>query len=184
MTDKLNRSQNAVEMQAVVTLKAARDVAETIETLRRALRETPDHWRRRRLKDDLLEAAERLCNLLDLLISWLSMVPQTIRDPLNEGIHELRGKLLSVGMKLVGDRAQRIIDQAEGIATQREELPLGVPLHLGEALAMLNTTVDVLGGPEAMPQDVLIRIDEAARLIARLKDLEGHTGFMKEIERS
>jgi hypothetical protein len=138
------------EIQAVITLKAARDVAEDIEGFRNALKNDRLSARQRaRLKDDLLEAAERLCNLLDLLISWISMVSESIREPLSEGIQDMRDRLLATGIKLIGDKAQRLLDQAK--LSMDGGFPLGLSFRMSEAAVNLNSTVEALGGFDSMP---------------------------------
>ncbi|HLN24278.1 MAG TPA: hypothetical protein VK558_09870 [Patescibacteria group bacterium] len=175
-------SRSSTDFQAVVTLKAARDVAETIEEFRRALR-AKDLSRRQRqsFKDQLLEAAERLCNLLDLLMSWLDTVSPSVRAPLGEGISELRGKLLATGMKLVADRTQRLIESASAIVGGRAAFPLGISMTLGVSVATLLAIVEALGGRAAMSDDINAKITEVERLLKRLRIMEYDLGLTKEL---
>jgi hypothetical protein len=175
-------SRTSTDFQAVVTLKAARDVAETIEEFRRALR-AKDLSRRQRqsFKDQLLEAAERLCNLIDLLLSWRDSVSPSVRKPLNESITELRGKLLAVGMKLVADRAQRIIEHASAIIAGRLGFPLGISMTLGVSVATLLAIVEALGGRAAMLEETNAKVAEAERLLKRLRIMEYDLGLTKEL---
>ena len=175
-------SRSSTDFQAVVTLKAARDVAETIEDFRRALR-AKDLSRKQRqsFKDQLLEAAERLCNLLDLLISWLDTVSPSVRAPLGDGIMELRGKLLATGMKLVADRAQRLIDHASAIVSGRVGFPLGISMTLGVSVTTLRAIVEALGGRAVMLEETNAKLDEVERLLKRLRIMEYDMGLTKEL---
>jgi|GEM_PF-1402572 len=173
-------ARSATEMQSVATLRAARDVAASIEGMRQKLKddELPDR-QRQRLKDDLLEAAERLCNLLDLLMSWLSMVSDAIRTPLEEGIQELRNKLLGTAVKLIADKAQRLIDQTAFI---EQGFPLGLSFRLITSLSELMSTVTALGGFEAMPDEVRQKLIEAEERIEALRQMEEQFCFSAELE--
>ena len=167
------------EIQAVVTLKAARDVAEDIEAFRNALRDDSLSPRRRaKLKDDLLEAAERLCNLLDLLISWLEMVSESIREPLSEGIQDMRERLLATGVKLIGDKAQRLLDGANRAI--QGGFPLGLSFLMAESSTNLNSTVDALGGFDSMPDDVKELLCQLSDMCEHLRHLEESYAFSQE----
>ncbi|OIQ90201.1 hypothetical protein GALL_278870 [mine drainage metagenome] len=175
--------QSATELQAVVTLKAARDVARDIEDLRNRLKDDGIHpFQRQRLKDDLLEAAERLCNLLDLLMSWLTMVSASVRHPLSEGIQELRERLLSTGVRLIGDKADRLLTQADLASRGDGVFPLGISFRMAEAVANLLTTVEVLGGYEAMPEDVQEKLASAQDMVHHLRLMEENYAFAREFE--
>jgi len=178
-----DRPSANTELQVVVTLKAAREVAETIEAMRRSLRQADlPAPRRAQIKDDLLEAAERLCNLLDLLSSWTGVVSAGVRRPLEDGIVELRTKLLSTGVRLVGDRAQKLIDQAQGIADQSQEFPIGVSVRLSEAVRTLMMTVQSLGGIGAMPPEIQDKLHAARAQITRVAALEDQVGLTRNID--
>jgi uncharacterized Zn finger protein len=175
--------RSATEIQAVVTLKAARDVAENIEKLRAALRDDElPRSRRERLKDDLLEAAERLCNLLDLLLSWVAMVSESVRDPLEQGVSELRTKLLSTGIRLISDRLDRMLKQGRAILDGSEGFPLGISMRLNEALAGLDSTIAALGGLEAMPPEMAEKFDEVQDQVERLREMEDQVGLVKDFD--
>ena len=167
------------EIQAVITLRAARDVAEDIEGFRNALKDDSLSSRQRnRLKDDLLEAAERLCNLLDLLISWIGMVSESIREPLSEGIQDMRDRLLSTGVKLIGDKAQRLLDQAK--RSMEGGFPLGLSFRMSEAATNLNSTVEALGGFDSMPDEVKELLCQLADMAEHLRHLEDSFVFSQE----
>lgn len=167
------------EIQAVITLRAARDVAEDIEGFRNALKDDRLSGRQRtRLKDDLLEAAERLCNLLDLLISWISMVSESIREPLSEGIQDMRDRLLSTGVKLIGDKAQRLLDQAKRSMTGG--FPLGLSFRMSQAATNLNSTVEALGGFDSMPDEVKELLCQLGDMVEHLRHLEDSFVFSQE----
>ncbi|HVI49733.1 MAG TPA: hypothetical protein VM661_00830 [Candidatus Sulfotelmatobacter sp.] len=172
-------AQSTTEIQALATLKAARVVAEDIEALRNALKEDGLSQRKRqKLKDDLLEAAERLCNLLDLLLSWLSMVSESIRQPLSAGIQDMRDRLLSTGVKLIGDKAQRLLDHANGVL--KSGFPLGLSFRVNEAASSLNSTVEALGGFESMPDDVKELLYQLGDMVEHLRHLEESFAFSQE----
>jgi len=171
--------QTSTEIQALATLKAARVVAGDIEALRNALKDgSLSPRKRQKLKDDLLEAAERLCNLLDLLLSWLSMVSESIRDPLSNGIQDMRDRLLSTGVKLIGDKAQRLLDNANGAL--KGGFPLGLSFRMNEAATNLNSTVEALGGFDSMPDEVKEQLYQLNDMVDHLRHLEESFAFSQE----
>lgn len=181
MNQRSPAPQSATELQAVVTLRAARDVARDIEDLRNQLKDDNLPPRRRQqLKDALLEAAERLCNLMDLLLSWLSMVSAGVREPLSTGIQDLRDRLLTTGVRLIGDKAQRLIDEATLAADLKEGFPLGISFRLADAVASLNSTVEVLGGFDSMPDELQAQLSHCDELIHHLRLMEEDFSFSQE----
>ena len=167
------------EIQAVITLRAARDVAEDIEGFRNALRDNGLSARQRsHLKDGLLDAAERLCNLLDLLISWIEVVSESIREPLSEGINDMRDRLLATGVKLIGDKAQRLLDHAT--RSMEGGFPLGLSFRISEAAANLNGTVEALGGFDSMPDEVKELLCQLSDMVDHLRHLEDSFVFSQE----
>lgn len=158
------------DIQALRTLKAARDVAEALEGARKRLRAGGLPPRsKQRLREDMLGAAERLCNLIDLLLSWRTRVSAQVREGMEEAVAELRGKFLGVGLRLVGDRAERMIVRAAPVLAGDEPLPVSLPDRFSGWLADLHVIVHGLGGVDALPPEVSERLRRAEEAEAELR---------------
>ena len=115
-------------------------------------------------------------------MSWLTMVSASVRHPLSEGIQELRERLLSTGVRLIGDKADRLLTQAD-LATRGDGVfPLGISFRLAEAVANLLATVEVLGGYEAMPEEVQEKLASAQDMVHHLRLMEENYAFAREFE--
>lgn len=169
--------------QARTTLLAARDVAETIEAARAQLRD-PNLPRnsRAKLKSGLLEAAERLVNLLELLASRLDRLSKPQQEVLGAGIVELRGKLLATGIKLVNDKVERIRDRAVGVTERGEEYSLGLSDRLAEQLSQVEATVAALGGKVLLPEQLGGKLAETEKAVGGLKAIERSHGMLRDVE--
>lgn len=175
--------ETAEEIQARTTLLAARDVATSIEDIRARLKNPSlSRVQRAQLKDGLLEAAERLVNLLELLGSRLDRLSRAQREILEEGIGQLRGKLLSTGLRLVGDKVERIRDRAVGVVERGEELSLGLSTRLSHALSQVEGTVAALGGKTLLPETLEGKLVETERAVGSLFELERSHGMLGDLE--
>ena len=175
--------ETAEEIQARMTLLAARDVAGAIEAARSRLKDPAlSRAGRARLKDQLLEAAERLVNLLELLGSRLDRLSKPQQLILGEGIAELRAKLLSTGLRLVGDKVERIHERAVGVMEHGAEYSLGLSERLSHALSEVESTVSALGGKDALPETLGGKLVETERAVDGLQQIERTRGMLQDLE--
>lgn len=183
MARKTVQPETAEDVQARTTLLAARDVAATIEQIRTRLR-SPDLATRTRirLKDGLLEAAERLVNLLELLASRADRLSKHVRPVVVDGIGELRGKLVATGLRLVGDKVERIHDRAVGVTERGEECALGLSTKLSEELGAVEATVEALGGKAALPPELDDKLERTEKAVDGLHRIERAHGMLRELE--
>lgn len=171
------------DSQARTTLLAARKVAEAIEAARAQLRD-PNLSRasRSKLKNSLLEAAERLVNLLELLASRLDRLSKEHREVLGAGIVELRSKLLATGLKLVNDKVERIHERAVGVTERGEEYSLGLSDRLAEQLRDVEATVAALGGKVQLPEQLGGKLAETEKALGGLRAIEQAHGMLRDVE--
>lgn len=169
--------QLSADVQAKVTLQAARDVAFSLEQTLKAIRHPKDGGR---VSADAMEITERLFNLLDLLTSWLEVVGPAMRDDLATGIAYLRGKALPVGVRLISQRAARILRRGETAVAGEAGFPVGISFALAEAVAGLRTSVDSLGGMENFPPELRATIDQTYAVVEVLLTLESQHPVFRE----
>ena len=167
--------QISTDFQAKVTLRAARDVAVSLEETLKAAHHSSDSRK-------ALEITERLFNLLDLLTSWLEVVGPGLRDDLATGIAVLRDKALPVGVRLLGQRARRILRRGEHAASGADGFPVGISLALAESVAGLRTSIDSLGGLENIPDELRTTIERSYAVIETLMALEKAHPVFQEFE--
>lgn len=182
-TSKRRSPETAEEIQARTTLLGAREVAATIETLRGRLKDGAlSRNARARLKGNLLEAAERLVNLLELLMSRLDGLSKPQQEILCEGVAELRTKLLSIGLRLVNDKVERIHERAVGVTERGEEYSIGLSARLLDALSQVEGTIAALGGKTALPETLGGKLIETERAVGGLQAIERTYGMLEDLE--
>lgn len=170
-------NQVSTDSQAKLTLQAARDVAYSLERILKAARHPGTAAQ---LPAGAMETAERLFNLLDLLTSWLEVVGPGMRDDLALGIDVLRDKALPVGVRLIGQRALRILKRGTRAASGTDGFPVGVSYSLAEAVAGLRTSIDSLGGMENLPDDMRTTIVQAYDIVETLLQMESRNVVFRE----
>ncbi|HIJ62037.1 MAG TPA: hypothetical protein HPQ04_05025 [Rhodospirillaceae bacterium] len=161
-------------------MQAARDVAFSLDQTLKSARHAAASPSA--LSGKALETTERLFNLLDLLSSWLEVVGPGLHDDLATGIAVLRDKALPVGVRLIGQRARRILRRGEHAASGADGFPVGISLALAESVAGLRTSVDSLGGMENIPDELRTTIDRTYKVIETLIELENRHGVFREFE--
>lgn len=162
----------AGEVQALTVIDAAAAVAASLEAQRRALAREP----RRRYKAALMEAAERLVNLVSLAAERMSDdVGHEVRSHVIGRLGELRERLLATSFGLVGERADTIIRRARAVDGQRREYPLGLAAKLAAALSSIEQAVEAMGGSGQLDGDLRAKVVEAREAVSRLKEIEAET---------
>ena len=169
--------QVSTDLQAKLTLQAARDVAASLERILKAARRPGGAAH---LPAGAMETTERLFNLLDLLTSWLEVVGPAMRDDLALGIDVLRNKALPVGVRLIGQRALRILRRGSRAASGADGFPVGVSYTLAEAVAGLRTSIDSLGSMENLPEEIRNTITQAYDTVEVLLELESRNTVFRE----
>jgi len=137
---------------------------------------------RRQAKLDLIEASERLINLLVLASRRMaSDVRSEIAELVLSRTEELRQRLLATGMGLVTDRAEKVKKRALSIVEGGEASPLGLAPRLAEIMSSIEATVGALGGPAVLPEEDRVKIEEARSAVARLSVFEDRTGILVDL---
>lgn len=162
----------AGEAQALMVVDAAYEVAASLEAQRRALAREP----RPGYKQALLEAAERLVNLVSLAAERMSGdVRHEMSDYVIGQLGDLRHRLLATSRGLVGERAERIIRRARALDGKRREYPLGLGAKLSTLLSSIEQAVDAMGGSGQLDGEVRTKLAEARVAVARVKEIEAET---------
>ena len=144
---------NASEAQMVRTLRAARDIAREIEAHRDLFNAIAagmadnDDEAPRPEDLELIEAAERLCNLLSIVLDNMAhQMRPDLRVQLEEGMTELRAKTALVGQRFLVRRLASLSQQAHAIVEGRDYYILGVGHRLKTALLEISIALEAMGG--------------------------------------
>ncbi|HLN24277.1 MAG TPA: hypothetical protein VK558_09865 [Patescibacteria group bacterium] len=180
---KIPHADTAAERQALLVLETAYEVAGGIEKRRATLgKSDASDEARRQAKQELIEASERLINLLVLASRRMaSDVSAEIADLVRSRTEELRLRLLAAGMGLVTDRAEKVKNRALSIVDGGAASPLGLAPRLAEIMSSIEATVGALGGPSVLPEEDRAKIEEARTAVARLAVFEDGTGILVDL---
>jgi hypothetical protein len=171
--------ETPAEFQALAVLVSAADLAEEIDALRRQMAE-PDSARRKQiLASRLIEAAERLINLLALLQRRSHEYGAGFAARIDEQIAKLRQRLLGSTRELVIERARRVTRRALEVLDGSAGYPLGLAGKLREMLTGIEMTIDVLGGLDVLSDGERTVIADAGASLARLAAREAVLDLME-----
>lgn len=169
------------EVQALRALQAARDVAACLEAGRRRARdEGASPVERRAARAEVIEAAERLCNLVDLVSFWCGRVSPEVSAGLRTALDELRAKFHAVGARLVSDRLDAMERLYGPMAAGRAPFPLGLSERYRAAMHRVDSVVQGLGGADTLPAEARDKLAAAARLGAQVAALERRVGSFED----
>lgn len=174
----------AAERQAVLVMETAYEVAAGIEARRASLKSStlPDEARRR-ARAELVEASERLVNLVILASRRLSSdLGGEIGEMVDRGMDELRQRLLATGTGLVIDRADKIKAKALSVVDGGADCPLGLAPRLAEILGSVEATVGALGGLAILPEHDRAKVEEARQAVGRLAAFEAKMAVLTDLD--
>lgn len=174
--------ETPAEFQALAILVAAADLAEEIDVLRRRLGQpggAASH--RHTLGPRLVEAAERLINLMALLQRRSHEYGPGFAARMDEQVARLRARLLGSTRELVVDRARCVKRRAGRVLDGSAGYPLGLIGRLREVVTGIDMTIDVLGGPEVLSEEERAVIAEAGATLARLAAREAVLDLMEAV---
>jgi len=171
------------ERQAAITVQSAKEVLAEIESLKGLINDEnlplPD---RREAKRSMLDASERLCNLMGLAVFQLTNgVNSEFQGRMKNTLDALRSRLLDMGTNLMIDKLSRIHDRAETVLEGRA-YPLGLAAKLDMAYSGIVDNLKTLGAMERLGDPQRELVDTTARDIRSLADIEQSLGVMEEME--
>ena len=173
---------SAEERQAVLTVQSARDVFGEIEKLSEILKDTAQPAAtRQRAKQALGQASERLCNLMALALYQLSNnVKGPLQTQLSAAVEGIRGRLLSMGSRLMVEKLRKIDERAAAVL-QAEDYPVGLSGKLDLAFANLVENLGVLGGAERLGEDVGQLVQKTEADLRSLEQVERRLGVLIDV---
>lgn len=172
----------AAERQVVLTLKATEGVAAEIEALRRDLRQdTLPAGRRAALQGKLLEALDRMTNLLGVMSTGLADdVSKGFRENLQNGIADLRERVFLASVQVLESRLTSISDEAGEVLAGRAFYRLGLGDRMRETLAHLAFTIEGLGGRDGLPNSLKSCLAFTEQAVANMQAFETRTQLLPE----
>lgn len=174
---------SAADRQAASTVQSAKMVVAEIEAHRRVFSDTRrSRDARCKAKHQLLEASERLCNLMTLAVHELTTgVNRELQGRLWTTLDDLRGRLLDMGTKLMIEKLGRIHDRAESVL-EGGAYPLGLATTLDHAYSSIIGNMDVLGALDRLDGKSRELVDDTAKEIETLAGIEASLGILTDMD--
>ncbi|MBY0430734.1 MAG: hypothetical protein K2Q10_06025 [Rhodospirillales bacterium] len=170
---------SADDRRTAKILGAARQVAAEVVRWREILRrEVPSPARRTRTKGQLLDAAERLGNLVGLVAEMTESSSGPMRDRLTQELGTLRGQLHGLGSDLMVERLHELHDQATQ-ALSGEAYPIGLAKRLRQTFSKIMDGVDACGGIQTLPSEDRTLVDATHTALDMLTNIENRLGLME-----
>lgn len=172
----------AAERQVIQTLRAAEGVASETERLRRTLRHDDVPMRRRaELQAELLDALERLTNLLGVLSgSAADGVSPDFRMVLVVGIAELRERVFAAGVQVLESKLNAIRGEAADVMEGRAFYRMGLGDRMRNNLSQLAFTIEGLGGRDGLPTGLKSCLDVAEKAVDHMLAYERRSQLLPE----
>lgn len=176
------RPESAEERHAANTLQAAKEVAVEIERLKGAFRGIErGNPRRARIRQDLFDATERLCNIMALAVYQLSAtLSADFQATLTTSFAELRTRLVQLGVHLMIDRIEKIHSRASTVLGG-EPYPLGLASRLRAAYVDLLHNLQTMGGEDSLSNEQRALVRATGDYLDKLADIEGEIGMVIDL---
>lgn len=174
-------AETPAELQALAVLAAAAELAAEIDLKRQELAERDPARSRTPARARLLEAAERLVNLLVLLQRRAHEYGPGFAAAMETQVDVLRRRLLGSTRSLVVDRARAVSRRATAVLDGECGYPLGLTAKLRAALAGVEMTVEVLGGRGILSDEESQALAEAGRQVTRLAERESAFDLLESV---
>lgn len=170
------------ERQVAVTVQSAQGVLREIEGLRKVLSDDAQPQQTRRdAKHDMLEASERLCNLMGLAVYQIANgVSGEFQGRMKASLDALRGRLLDMGTNLMVEKLEKIRDRAEAVLEGRN-YPIGLAAKLDLAYSGIVDNLRTLNAENRMGDELHALITTTEKDIRTLAEIEHGLGVMDEM---
>lgn len=170
------------ERQVAVTVQSAQGVLREIEGLRGVLSDdSRPQQMRLDAKHDMLEASERLCNLMGLAVYQIANgVSGEFQGRMKASLDALRGRLLDMGTNLMVEKLEKIRDRAETVL-QGRNYPIGLAAKLDLAYSGIVDNLKTLNAQERLGDELHDLISVTEKDIRTLADIERGLGVMDEM---
>ena len=167
------KAVSAAERQAASTLQSAREVVAEIEGHRNLLADQGQSTEMRRYaKRELVEASERLCNLMALTIEQIANGGDVeFHNRLKDAVDELRGRLLDMSTKLLIEKMAKIQQRADEVLKDGG-YPIGLSSKLEHAYAGILHNMGTLGALNKLGEKDRSLVDDTAKSLKTLTENE------------
>jgi len=152
----------------------ARLITREVERLRGALHDESKPLEVRiEVKKQILDAADRLTNLMTLILTHVEefRLGEAVRERVNEDIALLRNHISHLGTSLILERLAVIREKAEAIL-DGDGYPLGCVFPLRAELIDLLSTIESLRGDEPLDPEAGELMHQTVDLFNRLLEME------------
>jgi hypothetical protein len=176
-----NVEGEAPRSQTSIILNGVSEIAERIERLKEALHATDDEQTRKIVRAEIIEAAERLVNLV-ALVDLSKAQNQSQGNPLRQKIETMKALFIDILRQMSVGRLDAIIADMEKYL-HSGEIALGCGDLLQERLASVEEIVAVLGGRKA-DENMKRKLDTAWDGIGKLQKIEAEQFDLADLTRN
>jgi len=190
MTDTEDRlkallPETGPERQASMTLSGATAVLKEIDSYKKMLlRKNLVPEERRSSQARLIDASERLCNLMALALHQLSGSGNAeFMARFGSALQEIQSKLVEMGTNLMIQKIEQIQSRCDAIVSGREPYPIGLSRRMGQKFSEIRYNLSTLGIDEEndpILAELLTLTREGLEHLARLDEEAGMTNELPE----
>lgn len=174
MAEADNWQESAKDTKLNDMLARAGEVAREVENLRDLFRDPASKLRTKNAaKGRLLKAAERLSNLMGLILTHLATANMEVetRIAVAQQITTLQDRITKLGTTLLIEQLAALKDRAEAILSG-DQYPLGCVFPMRQELTDFLATIDAVRGREPLPPQAMAVIRDAVAAFNKLVEFE------------
>ncbi|MBF0306888.1 MAG: hemerythrin family protein [Alphaproteobacteria bacterium] len=187
MVDRMRRGEvtflaGAVNAQTNLVIDAAYALAISIERMSTRLGHIVDPGQRERLRREIGDASDRLCNMVALAngrVDELGGSPSQLQR-----LSGLRTAMINASSRLIEGSAHRLSRYAKSILDGRRGLPYGIGDALHQRLNSIVTLVEMAGGFDSVNESAHEAIREAVDAVNGCLEMESHQANLPTYDES
>jgi len=166
--------ENPMSRQATIVLHGAFELTAQIDELRAQLavasgeKSPAVRWLRAKLYD----TTEKLANLL-MLVPESGKEFALLGETLQSGFRQVRASFFAAAADLAASRVEKIVTEAEDVLKDHGAVPFGISAKLSLRWAAVEALSMIMGGSQAMDDDLKLKFFRARELIGKVTELEG-----------
>lgn len=172
------------DRQRLLVLDAAYEVANLVDWLTHAVEQKESQGLPvpRELNDDLVEATERMVNLLSLIHFHSDSGQEETKQTLQSGLDDLRKRFVQTARSIAASRSRGIIRRANVVLSGKGDYVMGIAERLALSMHEIETFVHALGGEALLDEVGAQTLGEARARVTQLQALEKRLGGYANLE--
>ncbi|MBF0333635.1 MAG: hemerythrin family protein [Alphaproteobacteria bacterium] len=177
---KVTFSAGAVNAQTNLVIDAAYALAISIERMSTQLGHIVDPGQRERLRREIGDASDRLCNMVALADGRVGELGGSPSQ--QQRLSGLRTAMINASSRLIEGSAHRLSRYAKSILDGRRGLPYGIGDALHQRLNNIVTLVEMAGGFDSVNESAHEAVREAVNAVNGCLEMESHQANLPTYE--